>query len=288
MSSRTLLVTGASGDLGRAVLARLADHWTVRALVHRRPVPAADEQCAGSLADPTALRAATDGADAVLHLAAVTHARSSRAYEEVNVHGTRRLLEACQRQGVARFVHVSTRALSPDGGHYSVSKLRAEAAVRGSGVASVIVRLPEVYGGGGREGVDRIIQQARADAAILLVGRGDDIVCPIAVDDAVLALVAALDAPAAIGHTYTLAGTCIPMREFAHECRKAFGTSSRIVGVPITAVRLLAAAGRVLPLPVYPDQLARLRAAKPAPSAEAADDLGFAPRSLRHGLAALI
>jgi NADH dehydrogenase len=287
MSRRTLLVTGASGDLGRTVLARLADHWTVRALVHRRPVPAAHEHYAGSLADATALLAATDGADAVLHLAAVTHARSSRAYDEVNLHGTRRLLEACQRQGVPRFVHVSTRALSPDGGGYSVSKLRAEAAVRDSGVPSVIVRLPEVYGGGGREGVDRVIQQAKADAAILLVGRGDDIVCPIAVDDAVSALVAALDASAAIGHTYTLAGRCMPLREFAHECREAFGTSSRIVGVPITAVRLLAAAGRVLPLPVYPDQLARLRAAKPAPSPEAADDLGFAPQSLRQGLAAL-
>jgi 2-alkyl-3-oxoalkanoate reductase len=287
MSRQTLLVTGASGDVGRAVLGRLAEHWTVRALVHRRPVPAAHQQCVGSLDDAAALLAAADGADAVLHLAAVTHARSSRAYDEVNLHGTRRLLEACQRQGVARFVHVSTRALSPDGGHYSVSKLRAEAAVRDSGVPSVIVRLPEVYGGGGREGVDRVIEQARVGAPILLVGRGDDIVCPITVDDAISALVAALDAPAAIGRTYTLAGRCMPVREFAHECREAFGKGSRIVGVPITAVRLLVAAGRVLPLPVYPDQLARLRAAKPAPSPEAADDLGFAPQSLRDGLAAL-
>jgi hypothetical protein len=43
-------------------------------------------------------------------------------------------------------------------------------------------------------------------------------------------------------------------------------------------------AARFLPLPFYPDQLARLRAPKPPPSPEAAADLGFAPRPLREGL----
>jgi hypothetical protein len=45
---------------------------------------------------------------------------------------------------------------------------------------------------------------------------------------------------------------------------------------------------RVLPLPIYPDQLARLRAEdKPQPSAEAEQELGFHTRPLAEGLAAL-
>jgi hypothetical protein len=48
---------------------------------------------------------------------------------------------------------------------------------------------------------------------------------------------------------------------------------------------LLAAASRMLPLPLYPDQLARLRARKPADSAAARLELAFRPRPLRNGLA---
>jgi hypothetical protein len=43
----------------------------------------------------------------------------------------------------------------------------------------------------------------------------------------------------------------------------------------------------VAPLPVYPDQLARLRAAKPGPSPEGGTDLGFRPRGVDEGLAAV-
>ena len=46
-------------------------------------------------------------------------------------------------------------------------------------------------------------------------------------------------------------------------------------------------ASRVLPLPLYPDQLARLRSDKPVASVEAARELGFAPRALRDGLGQL-
>jgi hypothetical protein len=45
-------------------------------------------------------------------------------------------------------------------------------------------------------------------------------------------------------------------------------------------VAVLALAGRVLPLPIYPDQLDRLRAPKPPLSPEAGPDLGFKPRKL--------
>jgi NADH dehydrogenase len=224
----------------------------------------------------------------VVHLAAVTHARRPRTYFETNLTGTVRLLDAAARHGVRRFVHVSTRAVSDAGGAYSRSKHMAEQAVREAPVDHTIVRLSELYGGAGAEGIDEIVARARRDAAIPVVGDGADRICPMHVDDAVAALAGAVAAPAASGRTYTLGGECLTVREFAEACVRAFASKSRIRSVPVVAVAALGQLGRVLPLPIYPDQLARLRAAdKPEVSPEAEGDLGFETRTLDEGLAGL-
>ena len=127
-----------------------------------------------------------------------------------------------------RFVHVSTRAVSETGGAYSASKRRAERAVRAAPVEHTIVRLSEMYGGAGAEGIDQIVSRARRGAAIPVVGDGADRVCPMHVDDAVAALVGAVDAPVAGGRTYTLGGECMTIREFAEACARAFSTASRV------------------------------------------------------------
>lgn len=271
-----VLVTGAAGGIGSRLVAALrAKSRRVRSLQHRRDVEG-DEIVRGDLRDAASIARATDGVDAVIHLAAVTHARAPAAYE-VNVTGTRALVDAF----AGRVVHVSTRAIDPRGGAYSASKAQAEDVARGS-QEWVIVRLPEVYGAGGAEGVDGIIERARRGNAIPIVGNGGDEVCPVHVDDAVSALVAALDAPA--GRTYTLAGDCTTIRDFAEEAVRLLGSSSRIIGVPVAAVAVAARLARFLPLPLYPDQLARLRAPKESDASNARADLGFEPRGLAEGL----
>jgi nucleoside-diphosphate-sugar epimerase len=284
-----ILVTGASSAIGMLVVEQLRRRdRVVRCMVRRRPVANADECVQGDLGDASSLDAAVDGAEVVLHLAAVTHARRSRDYVETNVLGTKRLLDAAARHGVRRFVHVSTRAVSETGGAYSRSTLMAERAVAEAPVEHTIVRLSEMYGGAGAEGIDQIVSRARRGATIPIVGEGAERVCPMHVDDAVAALVGAVAAPAAAGRTYTLGGECMSIREFAEACVRAFSTVSRLRPVPVTAVAALGLLGRVLPLPIYPDQLARLRAAdKPEVSPEAEEELGFRTRPLIEGLAAL-
>jgi nucleoside-diphosphate-sugar epimerase len=282
---RIAFVSGASGSVGTRVVCALRDAgWRTRALVHKRPVPGADEQVAGSLADSEALRKGATGADAVLHLAALTHSRRAAAYHTVNVDGTTALLAAARAAGAGRFVHVSTRAVSAVGGAYSRSKLAAEEVVRSAGIEHVIVRLPEVYGAGAHEGIDQMLEKAAHGSAIPVVGKGSDVLCPVHVDDVVTALVSSLSTAAAANRTYTLAGECLPAAEVARACARAAGGSSRVIRAPVTAVHLASIAARVLPLPLYPDQLARLRAAKPAPTPEAREDLGFRPRPLDDGL----
>jgi len=116
VSGTTTLVTGASGFLGRHLVAALVARGdAVRALVREgtdaSPLEAEGVRVVrGDITDAAALRRAADGCGAVFHLAGVvTHER--RRWEElrrVNVEGTRRLLEAVDP--AARVVHVSSVA----------------------------------------------------------------------------------------------------------------------------------------------------------------------------------
>jgi NADH dehydrogenase len=281
-----VLVTGGSGVVGSLLLGALADQgWGRRCLVHRHPVNGVEEAHVGDLCDPSSLRHAASGVTAIVHLAALTHSRSAKLYEDVNFRGTQNLLQAARVAGVRRFLFISSRAISPEGGAYSRSKLRAEEAVRASDLEWTIIRLPEIYGAGSAEGVDRIIALARSGARIPVIGRGNDILCPVHVDDVIPSCVRALTAVESIARTYTLAGPCLTMRDFANAAADVFGQAPRTISIPAPLVAALATVSRVIPVPVYPDQLARLRSPKPSASPEAEIDLGFHPRPLLEGLA---
>ena len=269
----TVLVSGAAGAIGTAVLrALVGSECPVRALVHERPVESADESARADLAEPGDLGPALEGVAGVIHLAAVTHARNPRRYRALNVDGTRRLAIAAQRAGAARFVHVSTRALSERGGAYSVSKLEAERIVSESAMEHVIVRLPEVYGPGIREGIGEIVARARGHKTIPIVGRGDDLVCPIHVEEAAAAIAAALSSDAAPGRSYTLAGECMTTREFASLCLEAFDS-----GRP-NRLRSRSRRGRGVPREQSPAAALLSGPARPLAGAQAAPD-----RSRRSG-----
>ena len=109
-----VVVTGASGHLGATLVRALrARGQEVRALVHhdRRALDGLDVEVArGDLADESSLRRAFAGADLVYHTAAyisILRDEQQRLYE-VNVRGTRNVVEACLSSGVRRLVHVSS------------------------------------------------------------------------------------------------------------------------------------------------------------------------------------
>jgi len=109
-SQRRILVTGATGKVGRAFIDRLLaderfDGYGVRALCHQRTIPSGDrvEVVQGSIADRDVVDRATDGVSHVLHLATVKE--TPELVMDVTIKGLFWLLEACRgSSSLERFI----------------------------------------------------------------------------------------------------------------------------------------------------------------------------------------
>ncbi|MCA9737085.1 MAG: NAD(P)H-binding protein [Gemmatimonadetes bacterium] len=149
----TVFVTGGTGLVGRAVLDLAARSGHTLRVLAREPGPPHPGVVwvRGALERPDTWRAALEGCEAVLHLAARTGAAPDAVYTQVNVAGTEALLGAASRVGVPRFVFVSTIAVrfaGLDRYPYARSKQIAEDRVRDSGLAWTVVRPTLVLGRG--------------------------------------------------------------------------------------------------------------------------------------------
>ena len=134
-----VLVTGASGVLGRSLLARpAAPNYAVRAL-SRRERPGAGgvvEWRRADLATGEGLDAAVEGVDVVVHAAS----SAARDTQRTDVEGTRALLAAARGAGVKHLVYVSIVGVDRVPIPYYAHKLAAEEVVRGGDVPWTIVR----------------------------------------------------------------------------------------------------------------------------------------------------
>ena len=142
-------VTGATGFVGQPVLFAAGRHGLdVRALTRRKQrLRGGVEWVDGDLGDTDALKRLMAGASAVIHIAGVVNAPDAAGFDEGNVQGTLRVIEAAHAMGVGRVVHVSSLAArEPELSLYGASKLRGEKLVRASGLDWTVVRPPAVYG----------------------------------------------------------------------------------------------------------------------------------------------
>jgi UDP-glucose 4-epimerase len=109
-----VLVTGGSGFIGSHVVDKLLDAEHEPRILDLVPSPYHSEVEAvlGDLGDPTVVRQALEGCDAVIHLAAVADvdqvAKDPALTDRVNTRGTQVLLEGAREEGIARFVYAST------------------------------------------------------------------------------------------------------------------------------------------------------------------------------------
>ncbi|MET0654199.1 MAG: NAD-dependent epimerase/dehydratase family protein [Pseudoxanthomonas sp.] len=254
------LVTGAAGFLGRKLVARLRRQGLrVRVLV-RRPVAAyADDEgvqmVVGDLGDPRMVAHVVAGVPIVYHVGAAMRG-SVRDFEAGTTWGTRNIVEACLASRTQRLVYVSSMSVfdhagrDPQGvmtessalephpglrGAYTQTKLAAERlvqkAIREQGLQAVILRPGQIFGPGAeRVTPNGVIALAGRWVAI---GKGEQTIPVVYLDDVVDALQQAAIAPKAVGGVFNVVDTQpVTQQEYLDRCRGKLGSELKLLRVP--------------------------------------------------------
>jgi uncharacterized protein YbjT (DUF2867 family) len=242
-----LLLTGATGSVGRALLRRLtASGEPVRCLVRDPRRLGADrvrvQIALGDLADPPSFRNAMRGVRTVVHLAAAIRDQPAGSIEELNGIATWRMVRAAERTGVEHFVFMSSLgAARHDRTRFLRAKALAEDAVLASAVRHTVLAPSLIYAPG-----DMFLTLLERMALLLPVmpvsGRGEAVYQPIWAEDVADCVMASLAPPgagaAANGaQRYELAGP----QTLSHEqvvklVLRAAGRTRPIVNVPTPLV----------------------------------------------------
>jgi uncharacterized protein YbjT (DUF2867 family) len=262
-----ILVTGATGFVGPAVVRKLVDDGHTVTVLEHTPGSSAElpnqEAVPGSMTDAESLRRAAEGHQVVVHLVAILTGRPEQ-FRAVMEQGTRDLLEATREAGAERFVLMSalgtderTKDLVP----YYGAKWQMEQDVKASGLEHVIFRPSFVFGSeGGALGQFRKI--AKLAPVTPIVGPGTQRIQPIWVDDVAAYFAAAVDKPEAANRTFELGGPdVVTWNEFWTRLKQAQGSRRPSVHLPFGLMRVQASVLEKLPNPpVTRDQLKMLAA----------------------------
>jgi len=261
-----IAVTGASGFIGRALCAALADSgMPVRAVVRPGTKPIGSRMACAEipdLLDGAALRRAFQGASAVVHLAGRAHRMRESAHDalaefrRVNVDGTRAVVEAAAAAGVRRCLVASSVKAVGDANTtpwtevtipapsdpYGVSKLEAEqAALEGGatrGVEAVVMRSPLVYGPGAPANVLRLLRLVDRGLPLPL-GRIRNRRSMLYIGNLVSAVRTLLDAPRVGGEVFFLAdGVDLSTPDLVRTIARALNRPVRLWPVPVSVLRL--------------------------------------------------
>jgi nucleoside-diphosphate-sugar epimerase/predicted dehydrogenase len=254
----SVLVTGASGALGRAVVDRLrAEGRSIRIFVRRIPrsIPEGVEVVLGNLGDPQAVGRAVAGVDAVIHCGA---AMKGGWLEQrgATVVGTQNVLDACHAAGVRKLVHISSMSvvdwaggeagepinenspLEPHAemrGAYTRAKLEAELMVsefcRQRGLPAVILRPGQIFGGSIPLLTPAVAR--KRGKGWLVLGAGDVTLPLVHMDDVVDGIRGALDGPLRGGEIIQLVD---PQRLTQNAVLKRAVPASRVIRIPRSVV----------------------------------------------------
>ncbi len=169
---RPIALTGATGFVGRHILARAAAAGARLRVLARDParlpsLPPQTEVVTGGLGDADALAELVRGTEGVIHCAGAVRGATRAQFDRVNVAGAKACADAAAAAGVGRFLLVSSLAArEPELSHYAASKRAGEDAVRDAAPIVTILRPPAVYGPGDREMLPLFRLMARGYAPV--------------------------------------------------------------------------------------------------------------------------
>jgi len=313
-----IFLTGGTGFIGGEVARQLRERGDEVVCLVRSPGKAARltelgcELVGGDLGDGDAIRAGTEGCDAVVHAAAMYEvgipARQRPAMWEANVAGTERVLRAASDAGVAKLVYVSTvgafgnthRQVVDESyehpgkeftSYYEETKLEAHKVAKRmieDGLPGVIVQPGGVYGPGDTSQVADLLEQFFAGRLPLLpfpeLG-----ICLTHVEDIAGGILLALDR-GKIGETYVLSGPVTTMREAIETVAAASDRKPPRHAMPTVLMKAMTPIGPLVgKMMGQPPNLRELISSADgvtfwASHEKASRELGYAPRGLEEGL----
>jgi NADH dehydrogenase len=190
------------------------------------------------------------GMDAVINLAGVLHdARGVvRGFEAAHVELTRKVIAACGKCGVRRYVHMSALGADANGpSKYQRTKGAGEALVRGSGLDWTIFRPSVVFGSG--DSFLNLLASLLAVLPVVFLGSPNARFQPVFVENVATAFVRCLDDRAALGQTYDLCGPRVyTLRELVNLVGEVTGHRRPVIGLTDTLSRLQAFSMEFLPV----------------------------------------
>ena len=306
---KRVLLTGATGFVGRQLCAQLATApYVLRAAIRSAgaaPMGAAEVVAVGDLCSQPDWRAALDGVDIVIHAAARAHRvgdTAAQPYFELNASATQSLARAAAAAGVSRFIYLSTIKVNGEGRRdrsytsadepqpydaYAKSKWLGEQLVqevaRESAMASVILRLPLIYGPGVKANFLRLLHWVEAGRPIPVgsINNKRSLISTWNLCDLLRVL---LEHPAAPGRVWMGSdGQDLSTAELARQIATAMGRRPRILAVPRTLLTVAATVtGRRA-------ELGRLCGSLTLDSAPLRRELGWSPPvSVPQGIASTV
>jgi nucleoside-diphosphate-sugar epimerase len=265
MNGQRIVVTGATGFVGKRLCRALTDRgYQLRILARSDKEDAyfrslSAEILHADVTDPDMPVGLMEGADGVIHMAAVV-SRAGLAdteFYDVHVAATRRLLDAAAAAGVKKFVHVSTIGVlghivhppadeeTPYNVHdiYQITKAEGEKAALAAHdpnrLSVTVVRPAAVYGPGDR----RLLKLFRtvARGTFRMIGDGKTLTHPVYVDDLVDGIIAAYESAISGGRVYILGGPrAVTLNEWVATIATAADRPSSGMTIPYAPVWLAA------------------------------------------------
>ena len=275
--------------MGSALLRQLLNNsdLKIRAMVHRSLVNVSGcEIRPGNLKNKGLLVRAFSGVDTVVHMAALTKSTRESDYFEVNVSGTKNLIDACVESGVKKIIYISSSAASLHGGGYSRSKLEAEQSIKKSGMKWLILRPSEVYGQRAGDSINRLIRWIQRYIFVPVLGTGTCKLSPVFIDDVVSAIAVSIFNKELESETIVLAGPEeLTYDDLVDRVAAYFGVKRFKLHLPAGLIRLGITVMPKLGMNILvPDQISRLLCDKSFSIDLAKEKLDYSPRILEEGI----
>jgi uncharacterized protein YbjT (DUF2867 family) len=285
-----ILVTGATGFIGRHLVAELMKHGrAVRCLLppekqRHLPWETMPEIVTGHVLDEEALFRAVTGVHVIIHLENAQWWGRPRDLERIELAGTRNLITAARAARVGRIITVSHLGAAPAAA-YTLMRYKGmvEEVVRTSGIAYTIIRSGIVFGEEDAF-INHLAMQLKANPIFFLMpGRGEVVLHPIYIGDLVTAVMRSLETIDSVDHTIEIGGPeYITLYDLIRTVMRVSGMQRIIVPTPPYALRWLTGIwSRILPRSLITSQwLDILATNRTARLASIFEQFGIRPRRL--------